>query len=71
MHNSISREELAQRWGICPRTVDRLRNNGLLPWMDLSNGQGKKPIVRFLLQDIEAYEAETRKSLSPGIGNNG
>jgi hypothetical protein len=29
----------------------------LSPWIDSAGGQGKRPLVRFRLQDIEEYEA--------------
>jgi hypothetical protein len=52
----LSREDLSKRWALTTRTIDRQRNIGLLPWCDLSNGVGKRPIVRFKLSDIEEYE---------------
>jgi hypothetical protein len=52
----LTREALSKRWGITTRTIDRQRILGLLPWRDLSNGIGKRPIVRFKLSDIEEYE---------------
>lgn len=56
----ISKSELSERWGTSPRTIDRMRVNGILPWIDLSAGLGKKPIVRFKLEDIEHYENKFR-----------
>jgi hypothetical protein len=52
----LTRVELAKRWATSERTVDRKRMLGLLPWLDLSGGRGKRPLVRFRLADIEAYE---------------
>lgn len=60
----ISREKLAQRWGCSTRTVDRLRVNGLLPWTDLVGGRGQRPLVRFRMVDIEAYEERFRQASS-------
>jgi hypothetical protein len=56
----LTRNDLSGRWGVTVKTVDRLRRRGLLPWLDLSGGQGGKSLVRFLLSDIEAFEARNR-----------
>jgi hypothetical protein len=64
----LSRAELAQRWGVTSKTVDRLRKTGRLPWLDLTNGQGGKPLVRFREGDILAYEALTRLAPFEGGG---
>lgn len=52
----LTREVLAERWGVHTKTIDRLRKEGRLPWMDLAAGKGARPIVRFRLADIEDYE---------------
>jgi hypothetical protein len=52
----MTREDLAERWKTSVRTIDRRRNLGLLPWVDLSHGRGNRPCVRFRTKDIEAYE---------------
>jgi hypothetical protein len=54
---SLSRTELANRWGISVKTVDRLRETGQLSWIDLSTG-AKKPLIRFPLAGIERFEKE-------------
>jgi hypothetical protein len=61
-HNPIllSREALASRWSVSVRTIDRLRQDGCLPWVDLRRGLRGKPIVRFMLPDIEEYEQAAR-----------
>ncbi len=61
-HNPIllTREALASRWSVSVRTLDRLRQDGLIPWADLRRGRGAKPVVRFLLSDIEEYEQRAR-----------
>ncbi len=56
----LTREAVAARWSVSVRTVDRLRQNGHLPWVDLRRGRGAKPIVRFCLEDIEDYEQTGR-----------
>lgn len=53
----ITRSELAKRWNTSERTVDRRRKVSLIPWIDIAGGCGKRPLVRFRLQDIEEYEA--------------
>jgi len=55
---SINRRDLARRWGVSVRTVDRIRQSGQLPWIDLRNGAGARPLVRFRIPDVEAYEAQ-------------
>ena len=56
----LTRNDLAKRWKLSGRSIDRMRQIGILPWHDLTNGQSKKPIVRFKQDDIEAYEEQTR-----------
>lgn len=58
----LTRVDLANRWNSSVRTVDRLRQRGLLPWVDLSAGRGGRPIVRFTLTDIEEYERAMRQN---------
>jgi len=57
----LTREGLARRWNASTRTVDRLRQRGLIPWVDLSAGRGARPLVRFTLTDVEAYERAVRQ----------
>jgi len=52
----LTRPELANRWDTSERTIDRRRKLGLLPWVDVAGGHGKRPIVRFRVEDIEMYE---------------
>jgi hypothetical protein len=56
----ITRTELAKRWHTTPRTIDRRRALGLLPWVDLARGIGKRPQIRFKVEDIETYERQAR-----------
>ena len=53
-----SRKQVADRFGCSVRKVDRLRLLGLLPWIDLTAGIGKKPTVRIRLEDIIAFETK-------------
>lgn len=57
----ITRVELAKRWKVCVRTVDRKRELGEIPWVDVSQGRGARPCVRFRLADIEALESRLIK----------
>jgi hypothetical protein len=52
----LTRLDLAKRWATTPRTVDRRRRDGLIAWIDLAAGTGKRPQVRFRLEDVESYE---------------
>jgi len=56
----LTRQDLAKRWSVSVRTIDRLRQDGILPWIDLNNGHGAKPLVRFPLKDIEDHEQKAR-----------
>jgi hypothetical protein len=62
----LTRKKLAQRWDTTERTIDRRRSLGLLPWVDLARGTGKRPQIRFRLEDVEEYERQGR--LCPGGG---
>jgi hypothetical protein len=64
----LTRKKLAKRWETTPRTIDRRRALGLLPWMDLARGTGKRPQVRFRLEDIEEYERRARLCPEEGVG---
>ena len=52
----VNRQQLAERWQCSVRKIDRLRNLGLLSWVDLTAGQGKRPLVRFRCEDVTAFE---------------
>jgi hypothetical protein len=54
----LTRKELAQRWKTTNRTIDRRRALGLLPWVDLARGTGKRPQIRFRIRDVETYECQ-------------
>jgi len=59
----LSRTDLAQRWGVSLKTVDRLRTAHKLPWIDISGGRGNRPCVRFVLRDVEAFEERQRRGV--------
>jgi|YNPNPStandDraft_1061719.scaffolds.fasta_scaffold306950_1 hypothetical protein len=52
-----TRAGLAKRWKVTERTVDRKRKLGLIAWIDIAGGRGKRPCVRFRMEDILAYES--------------
>lgn len=56
----LTRKELAKRWRTTTRTIDRRCRMGLLAWIDLTRGKGKRPQIRFLLSDVEQYENRCR-----------
>jgi hypothetical protein len=62
MSEYFSRVKLAARWGVSVKTLDRLRESGRLPWVDVSAGRGKRPLVRFMLADVERFEQTMRQS---------
>lgn len=64
----LTRRELAKRWKTTPRTIDRRRALGLLPWVDLARGMGNRPQVRFRLDDVEEYECRARLCPEEGAG---
>lgn len=64
----LTRQQLSKRWGISPRTVDRWRSLGELPWIDLCQGRGRRPIVRFRVEDIGKIEGKNRMALGEGEG---
>jgi hypothetical protein len=64
----LTRRELAKRWKTTPRTIDRRRALGLLPWVDLARGMGNRPQVRFRLDDVEEYERRARLCPEEGAG---
>lgn len=49
----LTREQVARRWGCCTRTIIRYEAQGVIPSIRL----GPK-LVRFRLEDIEAFEAQ-------------
>jgi hypothetical protein len=57
----LTRLDLAKRWKCSTRKVDRMREQGLLGWFDLSQGRGARPCVRFRLADIESLESRMIK----------
>lgn len=59
--------DLAKRWKTTPRTIDRRRSLGLLPWINLARGMGKRPQIRFQLEDIEEYERRARLYPEEGV----
>jgi len=63
----ISRQELARRWGVSTRTIDRKRIKGIIPWLDVSAGIGRRPLVRFRLADVEKLETEMIQDISKTV----
>jgi hypothetical protein len=61
----LTRHDLAKRWQTTPRTIDRRRVMGLLPWIDLARGTGKRPQIRFKIEDVETYERQARIDPKP------
>ncbi len=56
MKEVLSRKETAQLLGIDIRTLDRWRKLGRGPaYLDLTQGQGKKPCIRYSRSEIERF----------------
>ena len=54
---------LAKRWERHLRTIDRLRQAGKLPWIDISGGRGANGHwFRFIFADVERFEQEMRQA---------
>ena len=58
----MTRQELAARWGVNAKTIDRLRTSGRLPWLNLAARGKKRPTVRLALHDIRALETAVRQN---------
>ena len=56
----LTKYEVSARLRISQRTLDRLREEGKLPW--LAVGTGKKPSVRFRAEDLEEFERQARQA---------
>ena len=60
----LTRLTLAKRWNCSGKKVDRLRQSGLLPWIDLTAGLGKRPSVRIRLIDVLSFEEKNLMDIS-------
>ena len=58
----LNQIELAARWTISPRTLERWRFTGTGPQFMKIGGR-----VAYRLVDIEAYEAEQIRQATPGV----
>ena len=54
----LNQRELAQRWGISPRTLERWRSIGFGPAFLKLGGR-----VAYRLVDVEAFEAAQRQAI--------
>ena len=59
----LTRDQLAARWNCSVRKIDRMRTYGLLPWIDISGGEGDRPTVRFAISSIEEFESSNLMSI--------
>lgn len=56
---TLTTTQLAERWAMDPRTLRRWRAQGLGPeWIKLT--PASNALVRYRLEDIEAYELQQR-----------
>lgn len=58
----LNQTELAARWTISPRTLERWRFTGEGPQFIKIGGR-----VAYRLEDIEGYEAEQIRQTTPGV----
>ena len=54
----LTRKNLAERWKTTPRTIDRRRALGLLPWIDLTQGPANAP--------KSGFASQTLRNMRPG-----
>jgi len=59
----LTRSQLAKRWNCSVRKIDRMRDLGLIPWIDLSAGKGSRATVRFKNTTIIEFETQNSKSI--------
>lgn len=64
MQQHFTRRKLAKRYDVSERTVDRWREQGLIAWLDLSGGKGKRPTVRFTLDAVLEFERNCLMDIS-------
>jgi excisionase family DNA binding protein len=55
----VSSKQIAVRWGVTSRTIERMAANGVLPSVRVGAGSG---VLRFPLSAIEAFEAPSQKA---------
>lgn len=61
----LTRRQAAELLGVSLRTLDRLRREGLIPWIDVKAGRGGRGIIRL---DHAALERVLReRSLGEGL----
>ena len=58
----LSQIELAARWHLSPRTLERWRFSGEGPRFVKLSGR-----VVYRLEDVEAYEADQVRQMTPGV----
>ena len=58
----LTHKELARRWTISHRTLERWRYTGEGPQFMKIGGR-----VAYRLEDVEAYEAEQTRQATPGV----
>lgn len=58
----LNQTELAARWTISPRTLERWRFTGEGPQFMKIGGR-----VAYRLEDVHAYEAEQTRQATPGV----
>lgn len=63
----LNQDELAERWGVSPKTLERWRVLGIGPCYLKLNGK-----VVYRVEDVEAFERQSlRQSTSEPIGTGG
>ena len=60
---TLTTEQLADRWGISPQTLDNWRSQGKGPKY-VKLGKGKSSAIIYRVSDVEKYE---RKHLQGGV----
>lgn len=65
LQRPLTIEDLVERWGVSKDTVLEHIHKSSLPYWDAGTGRGRRPLYRFRLADIEAWEAARRRVLTP------
>ena len=68
----LTRQQVAELFGVSPSTIDRWRAERILPFIKVGKGQGKNKTIRYprdkLMKFIEENTMETKAELMEKYG---